>query len=63
MAENTLTRLEVEVSNSFSGYNDENVVDIWNRTVDCRKGVVGRGRCDVIFLLKVINYWAINRDL
>jgi hypothetical protein len=34
--------------NSFSGHSDETVVEIWIRTVDYRKGVVGRGRCDVI---------------
>ena len=49
MLENTLAYLELEASNSFSGYSDENVVDIWIRTEDCRKFVVGRGRCDVIY--------------
>ena len=42
-------RLELKVSISFNGSSsDETVVDIWTRTVDCRKDVLGRGRCDVI---------------
>ena len=48
MPENTVTRLELKVSNSFIGRGDETVVDIFIRTIDCRKSVVGRGRCDVI---------------
>ena len=55
MPENTLVRMELKVSNSFSGYSDENVVVISIRTVDCRKGVVGRGICDVISDFKLLS--------
>ena len=40
--------MKLEVSNSFSGYSDETAVDIWIQTVNSRKGVVGRGRFDLI---------------
>jgi len=48
MPENPVASLEILASNSFSGYSDETVVSIRIRTIDCRKGVVGTGRCDVI---------------
>ena len=48
IAESKLARLELEVSNSFSGYSYRTVADIWIQTVDCCKLVVGRGRFDVI---------------
>jgi len=44
MPEYTVARLELKTSNSFSGFIDETVVDIWIRTVDYRKGVVGMRR-------------------